>query len=82
MNMKNNKIAIMTWHNYNNYGGILQAYALKSKIQEINNNAKVDMLDYIPLPPNKKRKFIFKSIVVKIINKNKRTIRFKKRKRR
>lgn len=38
------KIAILTWHYYNNFGSALQAYALQETVKEINPN--VEVLNY------------------------------------
>ena len=38
------KIAILTWHYYNNFGSALQAYALQEAVKEINPN--VEVLNY------------------------------------
>lgn len=35
------KIGIITWHYYNNYGSVLQAYALQSAIEELGYNVKI-----------------------------------------
>lgn len=45
--MKNKKIAIMTWYTYNNYGSVLQAYALRQKIKDYDYDI-VDMVNYEP----------------------------------
>lgn len=42
--MKN--IALMTWHNYNNYGTVLQVYALSEIVKELGYNPSV--INYIP----------------------------------
>lgn len=45
--MKKEKIAIMTWYTYDNYGSVLQAYALKNKIEQLGYE-KVDLINYLP----------------------------------
>lgn len=40
------KIAIMTFHNAENYGAVLQAYALKRYLQETYPSYQVDIVDY------------------------------------
>ena len=47
----NKKIAIMTWHTFNNYGGVLQAYALRKKLIGLGNN-QVDFVNYLPTCKN------------------------------
>ena len=42
----NNKVAIMTWYSYNNYGTVLQAYALKKYTEMLGYN--VDLINYLP----------------------------------
>ena len=32
--MENKKIAIMTWHSYDNYGSVLHVYALSKNIRD------------------------------------------------
>ena len=49
------KFAIMTIKDSPNYGGILQAYALETKIKEYGNEC--DLIDYIT--PDFKKKFTF-----------------------
>lgn len=39
----------MTWHNYDNYGGILQAFALRKKVKDLDVD-KVDFIDYASKP--------------------------------
>ena len=58
--MKQKKIAIMTWHNYNNYGGVLQAFALQKVIS--NNDGVAELINYIP---KNKKISIFKQINIK-----------------
>lgn len=52
------KIGILTFHFGNNYGGILQCYALQQVLKSLGHD--VEVIDYQPLNP---------SIVVKVINK-------------
>lgn len=40
------KIGIMTFHNAENYGAVLQAYALKKYLQETHPSCQVDIVDY------------------------------------
>ena len=40
------KIGIMTFHNAENYGAVLQAYALKNHLQKMNPSCQVDIVDY------------------------------------
>ncbi len=40
------KIGILTFHNAENYGAVLQAYALKSFLKNNNPNCQVDIIDY------------------------------------
>lgn len=59
----NEKIAIMTWHMYNNYGGVLQAYSLRKKILEFGYQ-NVDFVNYTPTPKtiSLREKFQFQNI--------------------
>lgn len=41
------KVAIMTWHSFNNYGSILQVYALRKKILSLGAET-TDVIQYIP----------------------------------
>ena len=61
--MENKKIAIMTWYTYNNYGSVLQAYALKEKIKNLGYE-KVDFVQYMPYSP---RVNILKRITIRKI---------------
>ena len=61
--MKNKKIAIMTWYTYNNYGSVLQAYALRKTIEKLGPE-KVDIIQYTPKP---ERISFFKRITLKRI---------------
>ena len=61
-NVINNKVAIMTWHTYDNYGSVWQAFALKETLKKIGCE-KVDMIDYKPRVPKIP---IFKSSFIKI----------------
>ena len=45
--MENKKVSIMTWYTYDNYGSVLQAYALRQTIKEIGYK-NVDMVNYLP----------------------------------
>ena len=67
--MKDKNVAIMTWHTYDNYGSVLQAYALRNKIKELGYK-NVDLINY--LPRAKRIKFIkrinSKNIQRKILN--------------
>lgn len=44
------KIAIMTWHTYDNYGSVLQAYALRTSILNNITDSTVDLINYSPRP--------------------------------
>ncbi|WP_158735767.1 polysaccharide pyruvyl transferase family protein [Alteribacillus sp. YIM 98480] len=58
------KIGILTFHDADNYGAVLQAYALKESIQRINNNWNVQVVDY-------KMSYIIKNYkLIKINTKN------------
>lgn len=67
--MKDKKVAIITWHQYNNYGGVLQAYALREVIKQLGIN-KVDTINYIPKSPRKRMKIkdINRKICVRLRN--------------
>ena len=68
--MKNKKVAIMTWHTYNNYGSVLQAFSLKEVLKKIGCE-EVDLINYKPKvkkTPIYKR-FKLKYFVRKYINK-------------
>lgn len=49
--MKKRKVAILTWHHYNNFGSVLQAYALQHSVIEL--NLKVQIIDYRSLKGGK-----------------------------
>lgn len=40
------KIGIITFHDADNYGAVLQAYALTESIKSLDENAKVEIIDY------------------------------------
>lgn len=42
--MKRGKVAILTWHHYDNFGSVLQAYALQHTISKL--NLEVQIIDY------------------------------------
>ena len=71
------KVGIITFHRAINYGAILQAYALKKKIDELGNVTKV--IDYVNLKEEKACKIIntnsLKSFIGSLLK-----FRFKKRK--
>ncbi|MCP3941557.1 MAG: polysaccharide pyruvyl transferase family protein [Desulfobacteraceae bacterium] len=47
--MKNQfKIGILTFHKVDNYGAVLQAYALKKAIEKIDRRLKIEIIDYSP----------------------------------
>ena len=52
----------MTWHTYNNYGSLLQAYALRKKL-EFMGYRNVDLIDYLP-------KYTDKNLVQRLKKKN------------
>lgn len=64
--MKNKKVATITWHTYNNYGGVLQAYALRQAIIQLGYN-KVDIIDYNPNIQRKKitKKDIYRKLLLR-----------------
>lgn len=75
----NNKVAIMTWYSYNNYGTVLQAYALKKYTEMLGYN--VDLINYLPKEKelevkdllnyiNIRNKFVNKDEKVALYNKN------------
>lgn len=72
------KIGILTFHNADNYGSVLQAYALKSFVEKIDGVDKCELINY--LPPNQEDLYAvylpFKSI--KNIIKNLRAFCFRK----
>lgn len=51
-----NRVAIMTWYCFNNYGTVLQVYSLRKMIQSLG----VDTVDVIQYIPKHKRKSILK----------------------
>jgi hypothetical protein len=80
MNINNNKIGLLTWTRYNNYGSVLQAYALKTFI--LKNGYNPIFIDYTP--NRKKSSFIsvlknredFKQKVInRLLMKNKKYIK-------
>lgn len=54
-----NRVAIMTWYHFNNYGTVLQVYSLRKKIQSL----CVKTVDVIQYMPKHKRKSILKRFV-------------------
>lgn len=46
LRMEKKKIGILTFHCSNNYGAVLQAYALRETLQDIYKNLEVHVLDY------------------------------------
>lgn len=68
--MENNKkIAIMTWHTYDNYGSVLQAYATQSVISN-NTDFIPELIDYLPKTKKEKllKRFKIKNVLFKIFN--------------
>ena len=69
MENSNKKVGIMTWHTYNNYGSVLQAYATQ-KIIANNTNFTPELIHY--MPKQKKvsllKKLKIKNILFKIFN--------------
>lgn len=63
--METKKIAIITWHAYNNYGGVLQAYALRQTVKKLGVD-KVDTINYKSNPPKVFKKIKFKEVIKKI----------------
>lgn len=41
---KKKKVGVLTFHDYDNYGAILQSYALQKKLEEL--NVKAELIDY------------------------------------
>lgn len=39
--MQKKRVGVITFHNYDNYGAILQSYALQKKLQEIAPSRKL-----------------------------------------
>ena len=39
--MQKKRVGVITFHNYDNYGAILQSYALQKKLQEIGTSRKL-----------------------------------------
>ncbi len=70
------KVAIMTWHQYENYGGCLQCFALYNKIQELGYD--VDFVNYSHRPNNEDL-YRFNILIFgnKYINKIKNKVMFK-----
>ena len=58
--MQKKRVGVITFHNYDNYGAILQSYALQKKLQEIGTQPEIIdyRCDYIsnPFPPCKPEK--------------------------
>ena len=48
------KIGIMTWHSHDNYGSVLQAYALSNKIKKTDSD-----VEFIKYTPKGRKKTIF-----------------------
>lgn len=69
MENSNKKVGIMTWHTYNNYGSVLQAYATQ-KIIANNTNFTPELIQY--MPKQKKvsllKRLKIKNILFKIFN--------------
>ena len=42
--MQKKRVGVITFHNYDNYGAILQSYALQKKLQEIGTQPEI--IDY------------------------------------
>ncbi len=68
--MENKKIAIMTWHSYDNYGSVLQVYALRKKIRDFGYK-KVDVINYLPhtRKVKLKKRITFKNLKRKLFSK-------------
>lgn len=62
--------AILTWVNYYNYGSLLQAFALQTKVGEKKN---VKIIDYLPLQNN--TDYIKSSILTKVFHKVRKLIK-------
>lgn len=41
-----NKIGILTFHNANNYGAVLQAYALQTALRKVTSSHNIEVIDY------------------------------------
>lgn len=67
--MKNKKIAIITWHTYNNYGGVLQAYALRQAIKKLGVD-NVDTINYKSNLPKNFKKMKLKDLAIKLLTHN------------
>ena len=67
--METKKIAIITWHAYNNYGGVLQAYALRQTVKKLGVD-KVDTVNYKSNPPKVFKKIKFKDVATKFLVRN------------
>lgn len=68
--MEDKKIAIMTWHSYDNYGSVLQVYALRKKIRDFGYK-KVDVINYLPhtRKVKLKKRITFKNLKRKLFSK-------------
>ena len=65
--MQKKRVGVITFHNYDNYGAILQSYALQKKLQEIGTQPEIIdyRCDYISNPfrlVNLKKKGLFNYI--------------------
>ena len=59
------KIALMTWHSYNNFGSVLQAFALVSAVRELGHD--IDLIDYDPLSLIQVQDYSYKALMKKKI---------------
>lgn len=75
----NNKVAIMTWHSYNNYGTVLQAYASRKYIEILGYD--VDLIDYLPKEKEVEVKDLlnYKNIRNKFVNKDEKVALYNKK---
>ena len=44
--MNKKRIGVITFHNYDNYGAILQSYALQKKLRELGTYPEIRKKDY------------------------------------
>lgn len=65
------KIGIMTWYTYNNFGSLLQAYALEKSILKMGYD--IELINYIP-----KTSYMFNYSLIKRISKKVKNIKIKK----
>ena len=55
--MQKKRVGVITFHNYDNYGAILQSYALQKKLQEIGTQPRLYQQSFPPCKPEKERTF-------------------------